>query len=148
MIHKETQHCRNIENVIRMITEIKSRSVFYSKPFSEIMLELNINKNYENFPIVSLFCRCISGGVSVPAAWTEAVEKNSKYFSADESVLLKRFGEEMCKCNKEEISEIADNMICEFQRFLQLATERRNIKSKSTAAVTISAGLMIVLMFA
>lgn len=148
MISKETLHCRNIENAIRMISDIKSRSVFYSTPFSEIMLELNNNRNYEKFPLVNLFCKYIANGIPVPEAWADAVEKNSKYFLSEESSLLTRFGEEMCRCNREEISEISDNIISEFQRFLQIATEKRTVKSKSTAAVTISAGLMIVLVFA
>ena len=148
MISKEIQHCRNIENAIRMIADIKSRSVFYSRPFSEIILELNNNKNYEKFTLIKVFCKYISEGISVPVAGGDSVEKNSKYFSAEECCLLTRFGEEMCRCNREEIAAISDNVIDEFQRFLQIATDRRNMKSKSTAAVTISAGLMIVLMFA
>lgn len=131
-----------------MINDIKNKSLYYAKPFSEIMYELRDNKNYERFILINTFCNNIAAGYPVPEAWGNAVEYNSKYFTADECHQLKCFGEELCSCNREEIPEISDNLINEFHQFRQIATDRRNLKSKSTAAVTISAGLMIVLVFA
>lgn len=147
IIHKEINHCKNLDNVIRLINIIKNKSLYYGIPFCEIISELKNNRNFEKSELIDKFCSNISDGYSVPEAWKSAVKSSSAYFETYECDTIIRYGEELCQCNMEEISEISDNAISELQEFRKTAIEKRNIKSKSTAAVTISSGLIIILMF-
>lgn len=148
IIHKEIRHCHNLDLSIRLLTVVKNKALHYGEPFSEIIFEQQSNDDYKNFPLVQQFCSSVSAGKTVPDAWKIAVEQLSKYIEFGECESLIRYGEEMCRCNREEISEISTNVIYELQEFRKTAIEKRNIKSKSTAAVTISSGIVIVLMFA
>lgn len=147
IIHKEIKHCQNLDDIIRLINIIKNKSMYYGTPLNEIICDLRNNKYFEKSALIDRFCNYISFGYSVPEAWKNAVKNNSDYLEKYECDTIIRFGEEICQCNMEEISEISDNVISELQEFRKTAIEKRNIKSKSTAAVTISAGLMIVLIF-
>lgn len=148
VIHKEIKHCKELENVIRLITVIKNKAMFYNAPFSEIIDEINKQNEFPKMRFIMQFSEIISEGLSVPEAWQTAVNKSELNLEMYECDTLIRFGREMCNCNKDEITVVADSAIGELREFSKTATEKRNMKSKSTAAITISMGIMIVLMFA
>lgn len=148
IIHKEIKHCQNLDFILRLINAVKNKAIHYGMPFAEIISELQNNDDFAKSVLIQKFCSSLSEGKTVPEAWKIAVDQFSKYIESHECDTLIRYGEEMCRCNKDEISELSANILYELQEYRNIAVEKRNMKSKSTAAVTISSGIVIVLMFA
>lgn len=147
IVKKEIRHCKSLDVTLRLITEVKNKASFYSAPFAEIIIQLQRNRDFYKFKLFDLFAENLSSGMVVPDAWQNAVLSTDMEIDEKESDILIRFGKDMCSCSRAEITEISDRAIFEINELRNSAIEKRNRKSKSTAAVTVSMGLMIVLIF-
>lgn len=147
IIRKEIRHCRSLDSILRLITAVKNKAMFYSAPFSEIIVQLHNNNDFYKFKLLDIFIKNLSSGMVVPDAWHNAILRSDMEIDENERDILIHFGKEMCSCSKAEITEISDLAILEISELRGLAIEKRNSKSKSTAAVAVSMGLMIVLIF-
>ena len=148
IIQKEISHCRMLDLTIRFIGTVSSKALYYDQPFSDIMFDIKNEDCYKNFPVVCKFCSFINDGYSVPDAWKNASLSMSGELNPEEYRILMQYGEEMCSCNKEDIPDISARVLSEFQEYRQQAVENRKLRSRSTAAVTVSLGAVFVLIFA
>lgn len=148
VIHKEIKHCNELESAIKMISTIKNNALFYNSSFAEIISEIDKGSDFNYSDMFSKFFESLSEGSDVPNAWKKAVYESKMTLEIYERDILVFFGKDMCSCSKEEILHIADKAISDLQYFKTTAMDNRKRKSKSTAAITVSMGIMIILMFA
>ena len=148
IIRKEIIHCKSLDTVLRLITEVKNKAIFYSEPFSDIIVQLQNNDDFYKFKLFDVFSENLSSGMAAPDAWHDAIISADMEIEKNECDILIRFGKDMCSCSRGEITEISERAIFEINELREAAVEKRNHKSKSTAVVTVSMGLMIVLIFA
>lgn len=148
IIQKEIRHCKMLDLAIRLIGTVSSKALYYDQPFADIMFDIKNEDSYKNFPFICKFCSFINDGYSVPDAWKNASLSMSGELNSEEYGMLIQYGEEMCSCNKEDIPDISARVLSEFKEYRQNAVEKRNLRSRSTAAVTVSVGAVFVLMFA
>lgn len=146
-IRKEIKHCKHLSLILRFIASVKNCALFYNAPFAEIINQLKNDDNFNKFDFFDYFSENLSSGMSVPDAWRDAIINADIEIDDKERDILIRFGTDMCRCNKVEINEISDQIISEISELRNEAVEKRNTKSKSTAAVTVSTGILIVLIF-
>lgn len=147
IIRKEIRHCKSLDSALRLIFAVKNKAMFYSSPFAEIIIKLQKNDDFDKLNIFDIFSENLASGLVVPEAWSSSVHRSNFVLEESELDVLIQFGKEMCSCSRAAITEISDNAISELQELKRNAIEKRNTKSKSTAAVTVSAGLMLVLIF-
>lgn len=145
IIRKEIRRCRGIDSVLRLIMTVKNKAIFYNAPFSEIIINLRNNDEFQKIRLFDVFSDNLQSGMTVPDAWNDAVSRTFYDIDKNERDVLIRFGKEMCCCSRNEISEISARAISEIEELKNTAIEQRNIKSKSTGAVIVSFGLMIIL---
>lgn len=145
IIRKEIRRCRWLDSVLRLILAVKNKAIFYNAPFSEIIINLRNNDEFYKIRIFDVFSDNLQSGMTVPDAWNDAVSRIYSDIDKNERDILIRFGNDMCCCSRNEIPEISARAISEIEELKNIAIEQRNIKSKSTCAVIVSFGLMIVL---
>lgn len=148
IISKEIRHCAAIDVMIRLLTAVKNKALLYDKPFADILSELENDAENKKIPLLKKFCDCIDGGKEIPEAWNDAVLCMNGLLDSYECQILTRYGAEMCRCNKEEIAEISASVIDELTQCRKKAVQKKNSQSKSVAAITVSSGIIFVLMFA
>lgn len=147
IIKKEIKHCAVLEESIKLINLIKNRAMFYSEPLPDIVDGISANDN----KYLKEFRYCFSENKDLPAdipeRWKTAVELCfGQYLEAYECDILIHFGEELCACSRSEIEKIYDNAEQALYEFINTARQKRNTNAKSTAAISVSVGVMIVLM--
>lgn len=147
IIRKEIRHCKSLDSALRLIVAVKNKAMFYSSPFAEIITQLQKNDDFNKLKLFEKFSENLTLGIPVPEAWSNAVHNADMALEENELDVLIRFGKEMCSCSRADITEISENAIFELQELRTTAIKTRNTKSKSTAAVTVSAGIMLVLIF-
>ncbi len=146
IIRKEIRRCERLDITLRLITAVKNKAMFYSEPFAEIIIQLQNIDNFHKLSFFNVFSENISSGMVVPDAWKNAICSSLEFDEVERNVLI-NFGTDMCSCSRAEITEISEQAIFEISELKKSAIEKRNCKSKATAAVTISMGLMVVLIF-
>lgn len=137
-----------LESADTLLFSVKNRALLFSEPLSDIISNLSglENKKIAEF---CLFYTCNSDlpEKNAPEIWNLSVDAvYGKYLKPYECDILKHFSEKICCCNKDEINRIYTQAHNDLADFLTTAKEIRNTRTKSTAAITISSGLMIVLM--
>lgn len=148
VISKENRHCAMLKNADELMSVIKSRADYYSEPLSEILKNLASSDKKE----ISSFCNIFAFDTDLPESiapevWCNAVDKYfSRYLETYECDVIKHFGESICGCNRGEIGQIYNKAHNDITAFLDTANEKRCTNTKSTAAITVSVGIMIVLM--
>ena len=147
IVLKEIRHCTAINTVIRILTAVKNKALFYDKPFSEIIFDLSMDIENKKVPLLQKFCECIDNGKEIPEAWKEAVLSMSDVLDFSECQLLIRYGREMFCCNKEELLETSTSVVDELNECRKKAVQKKNTQSKSVAAIAVSTGIVFVLMF-
>lgn len=149
VILKEIMHCNMLKNADYFISQIKNRAMYLAEPLPDIIKNLSESNN----KLISEFCLFFEAKSDLkkdvaPDIWKVSVDNFfGKHLYPYECDILKHFGENICSCNKEEINQIytkAHNDLCDF---LSTAEEVRKTRTRSTAAISISSGLMLVLMF-
>lgn len=149
IIRKEIKHCRRLDDAIDIVNTVKNRALYYSEPLTEIMHQLQKTDKTLYKAFCGAYFDNIDSDQSVPDAWETAVKSTfDKDFEIYEQDVLIHFGKDLCGSNRNEIEKLTDNAIYALKEFRKTATDNKNNKSKSTAAVAVSAGIMIVLMFA
>ena len=146
-IRKEITHCKHLNMSLNLITSIKNKAMFYNLPFAEIIMQLENEEDLNRFSLLYLFLQNLKSETTVPDAWKNAVVYSDLALEEQERNILIQFGKDMCSCSREQIQEISARAICELNELRNDADEKRKVKSKSTAAVVVSIGLMIVLVF-
>lgn len=147
IIRKEIKHCKSLDSALRLISAVKNKALFYSSPFAEIIIQLQKKEDFNKLNLFDIFSENLALGMGVPEAWSSSIHRSNLVLEENELDALVHFGKEMCSCSRAAITEISDNAILELQELRKTAIEKRNTKSKSTAAVTVSVGLMLVLIF-
>ena len=147
MIRAENIHYKNLETAGSLISHIRNTAVFYNNSFSSIISYLSETEEFAKSDYLELFISYINSGTAPPDAWRNAV-KNSKmnYTSAEKDALMK-FGTDMCSCSRERIDACGKEALDRFDEFKRKANEKREKKTKTTAVMTISAGMITALMF-
>ena len=135
-------------DAIQIVEYIGGRAIHLNEPLADILkAELCSDKKYFRV-LCSGFENAIKKDV-VPDAWMFAVKQTFGDVLSDyEADVLIHFGEKLCSCSNYEIENIKSSAISDLEEFRKTAVENKNTKSKSTAAITVSAGVIIVLMFA
>ena len=146
-IRKEIIHCKHLNMTLDLITAIKNKAMFYNLPFAEIIMQLEKEESFNRFSLLSLFLQNLKSGMTVPEAWKNANIHSDMSLEEYERNILMQFGKDMCCCSRDQIQEISDRVIYELNELRKIANEKRKIRSKSTATVVVSIGLMIVLVF-
>ena len=148
IVLKEISHCTAINIIIRILTAVKNQALFYDKPFSEIIFDLSKDVENKKVPLLQKFCECIDNGKEIPEAWKEAVLSMRDVLDFYECQILIRYGAEMFCCSKEEILETSTSVVEELNECRKKAIQKKNTQSKSVAAITVTSGIIFVLMFA
>lgn len=146
-IRKEIIHCKHLNLGLNLIAAIKNKAMFYNLPFAEIIMQLENEEEFDRFLLLSHFLQNLKSGMAVPEAWKNAVIYSDLALEDRERNILIQFGKDMCSCSRDQIQEISDRALYELNELRHIADEKRKIRSKSTAAVVVSIGLMIVLVF-
>lgn len=146
-IRKEIIHCKHLNMSLNLIAAIKNKAMFYNLPFAEIIMLLEKEDEFNRFSLLTLFLQKLKSGMAVPDAWKNADIYSDLVLEEQERNILMQFGKDMCSCSRDQIQEISDRALYELNELKHIADEKRKIKSKSTAAVVVSIGLMIVLVF-
>lgn len=146
-IRKEIIHCKHLNMILNLISAIKNKAMFYNIPFAEIVMQLQNEDAFRSYSLLYLFMQEMKSGMTVPEAWKNANIHSDLVLEDHERNILTQFGKDMCNCSRDQIQGISDRAICELIELRNSADEKRKVRSKSTAAVIISVGLMIVLVF-
>lgn len=148
-IRKEIRHCAVLAEAINIVEYISGRAEFFKEPLSDIMkTDVAQNKNsFENLCVC--FGEELKNGITVPDAWLNTVRKTFDGIMEDyEQDILIDFGQNLCRCSSFEIENLKAKTVSDLNDLRKTAIENKNTKTKSMAAVTVSAGVIIVLMFA
>lgn len=137
-----------METALGLISYIRNKATVYNAPFCRIIEDLNEDREYRRFCLGEIFAENLAFGRDIPDAWRKALEESPMCLEAYEKDVLINFGEKLCYCNKEEIESIAENALYSLKCFMETAVENRNTRTKSTAAICVSLGTIIILMFA
>ena len=148
VVLQEIRHCAAINIMIRLLTAIKNNALFYDKPFSDIISELAKDPENKDVPLLQKFCESMDNGTDIPESWAQAVLCMNDVLDSYECQILLRYGSDMCRCSKEELSDISASVIDELNECRKKAVQKKNTQSKSVAAITVSSGIIFVLMFA
>lgn len=147
-IRKEIRHCAVLSEAIQITEYIGIRAFHFNEPLSEILKAENCEVNKYFGKLCVAFEKEIKSDI-VPVAWANAIKQIFSGVLEDyECDVLIHFGEKLCSCSSFEIENIKSNAVSDLEELRKTALENKNSKSKSTAAVTVSAGVIIVLMFA
>ncbi len=147
-IRKEIKHCSVLSEAIQIVEYIGIRAYHFNEPLSEILNAEHCNDKKYFGRLCVAFVNGMKSEV-VPDAWSNAVKQTFSGVLEDyECDVLIHFGEKLCRCSSYEIENIKSNAVSDLEELRKTALENKNTKSKSTAAVTVSAGVIIVLMFA
>lgn len=148
VIRREVLHCKELETSLKLIDYIKNKAMVYSMPFSDIINGLCCERELRSLCLTEKFSYKIAETNNVPQVWKETIEEASIHLEEYEKDVLINFGVSMCSCSKEEISNLAENASYSLKCFRDTAVENRNNRSKSMAAICVSLGIVIILMFA
>lgn len=141
IIRRENAHCENLSLLIRLVRRIEGEASFYSSSFSDIAVGCAESAEFASLDILKLFREKIEKSVPTPTAWREAAEETKVYITDDEKSVLVRFGEDMCSCSREKIGECARQATEKLEERLSDATENKEKKAKTKAALAVSAGI-------
>lgn len=148
IIKKEIRHCLDLEAAVKLVDYTKSKAEVYGMPFAEIIAETNGDKELERLRIGEIFVKKSFDKNDIAEVWKETVNEAPIQLEDYERDILIHFGERMCVCSKEEIRTVSENAIYSLNCFKETAVENRNKRSKSIAAICVSLGTIIILMFA
>ncbi len=147
LINRESRHCVMLDNSIRLINLVKNRALNYAEPLGEIVLSLSESEEKFMKDFSSVFVAKKDLLLNFPDIWKTAVnEYFGRYLEQYECDILIHFGEELCSCSRSDIKNICEAAEYSLSEFSKTAKHRRNTSAKSTAAVSVSVGVMIVLM--
>lgn len=137
-----------LENADALIFSVKNRAMHFSEPLSDIIRNLSVTDNKKIADFCSVFTSISDlPDKTAPEIWNLSVDMVfGKCLKPYECDVIKHFSEKICFCNKDDISRIYTQAHNDLNDFLTTAKEIRNTRTKSTAAISISSGLMIVLM--
>lgn len=147
IIRREHTHCNNLALVLRLIQAVKNRALFYQDSFQKSIEIASETREFRSLDFLTEFTNKISEGLTPPAAWESAVRNSHINMTMPEKDVLIHFGKDLCACNREKIEEYSDQAIEMLEDFRTVAKENRNKKSRTTGVITVSAALIIVLMF-
>ncbi len=138
-MRKELLHCKHLTETIQYLEHIKLQAEYYSDSFFSIIQRIDTND-------ISLsFSKIVSSGVTPLTAWEIAVNDTKLILSAEEKQIIINFGNNICSSSVENLSNVATGHISELiKRREQLVNEREK-KTKLSSALTLSIGLIIVL---
>ncbi len=149
IIHKDICHCRMLSDSINLVEFISSRAIFSGQPISEILRNISFEDKTLQKRLSDNFSLEMLKGNTVPDAWKNAVLSSmGKQLHIYECDVIIHYGKDICNSNIDDIKRINSNVVSALTDFYNTAVENKNRKSKSTAAIAISIGAMIVLMLA
>ncbi len=143
IVRKENIHCRQLENCILLVREIRNSATQFAESFSDIIESLDSSDKYQSLDFIKLFTSETKKGILPPDAWKNALGNSSCSLYQWERDVLVDYGNKMFSCSREEIEEISDFVITQLKDFSESATEKRNKTTKTGAVCTVSAGVMI-----
>lgn len=147
--HKDICHCRMLAESISLVEFISSRAIFSGESISDILQSISFCDKQMQKQLSDNFVSEIQNGNTVPDAWENAVlSVIGKQLNIYESDVIIHYGKDMCSSNADDIKRINSKAVSALTDFYNTAIENKNRKSKSTAAIAISVGAMIVLMLA
>lgn len=149
IIYKDICHCRMLSESISLVEFISSRAIFSGAPISDILQSISFCDKQMQKQLSDNFMSDIQNGNTVPDAWENAVlSVTGKQLHVYECDVIIHYGKDMCSSNADDIKRINSKAVSALTDFYNTAVENKNRKSKSTAAIAISVGAMIVLMLA
>lgn len=147
IIRREHTHCNNLTLVLRLIQAVKNRAIFYQDSFQKSVEVVSECREFHDLDFLSEFSKNTENGLTPPDAWEKAVREARIHLTTPEKDVLVHFGKDLCSCSREKIEEYSDQATRMLEDFREVATENRNKKSKTTGVITVSAALILVLMF-
>ncbi len=149
VIRKDICHCRMLSETISLVEFISSRAIFSGAPISDILRNVAFEDKPLQKQLTDEFFAEIRQGNAVPDAWKNAVlTAMGKQLHIYECDVIIQYGKDICNSSIDDIKRINSNAVSALMDFYNVAVENKNRKSKSTAAIAISIGAMIVLMLA
>lgn len=124
--------------------DIKNYAIQYLLPFSDIIKTYVADKNVESVDYIDTFLS--DSELSPPEAWKMAVTESNVVLTKREKENVILFGESLCHCSKEQICEYSEKYINELSEMYILLNENKEKKIKTVSALTLSAGLMVILL--
>lgn len=146
IIYNEKKHSAALACMLRLITVIENRATFYSESFSDILLKCKQNAEFAELDILNLFSENLLNSHSPPEAWRNAVVCSKISLLPAERDILIRFSADMCVCNKENISEYSLSALKQIEEFKEKSKENLKSKSKMNAAISVSVGVLTVIL--
>ncbi len=143
LIRKESIHCSQLDECILLVREIKSSAFMFSESFCDIILDFNNSSKFSSLDFMENFKSETEQGNTPPVAWKNAVLSSSCSLYQWERDSLIEYGNKMCCCSREEISEISDYVTEILNAYRQSAAEKKTKTTKTNAVCTVSAGVMI-----
>lgn len=147
IIHREHMHCKYLDAALRLIQTVKNRAVFYQDSFQKSIGYCSASQEFHTLDFLKRFPELMVGGLTPPEAWEKVIQESGINLTVPEKDVLIHFGKDLCSCSREKIEEYSDQAAAMLEDFRTVATENRNKKSRTTGVITVSAGLIVVLMF-
>ncbi len=146
MILSETRHCKDIDVALNLISVIKNKACVYNSSLAEIIADISMNKEFELFHFNDMFLNKLSNSESIPSLWENTISESDIHLAHYEKDILINYGKNLCECSRQDISSLYNKSFEDLTMFKNTAIENKNSKTKSTAAITISVGIIVVLM--
>ena len=146
VILSENRHCRDIDVALKLISVIKNKASVYNYSLAEIIADISMNKEFEVIHFDDLFLKNLSNAENIPTLWENVISESDIHLAHYEKDVLINFGKNLCACSKQDILSLYDKSFEDLTTFKRTAIENKNSKTKSTAAITISIGIIVVLM--
>ena len=148
-IRKELKHCAGLDDAVRLVEYISGRAIHFGEPLSEILEIQNEDARKLIIRLRENFKEQLDNSCEIPDSWETAVNNTFCDVLEDyECDVLIHFGKNLCRCSHYEIEGLKRKAVSDLEDFRNTAIENKKTKTKSTAAITVSAGVIIVLMFA
>lgn len=97
--------------------------------------------------MLSDFTARVDKGEGIPEAWAKSVNDSGLYLLQPEKDVITRFCGDLCSCCSEKIGESTEIIKSNLREFIKQADTMRRERTKITSVLTVSAGLLTVLIF-
>ena len=148
IIFRENRHCSMLKNADELMLQIKNRALYYSEPLTDILRSISDcdNKHIRSF-CADFISESDLHSTGAPDVWCSTVDKiYGRYLVQYECDVLKHFGENICRSSKNEIINCYNKAYSDITEFIKTADDKRRTNTKSSAAISISLGIMLVVM--
>ncbi len=146
IIQNESRHSVDLDKTIETMILIKNNALHYSVSFQDIVKTLSSEMQDCSLDYFRKFLLFLPD-VPPPQAWETAVLQSDAVLTKKEKKEVIAFGCGLCSCSREQIAELSEKCISTLESCRMQLYEGKEKRIKTATALSLSTGLIIVLIF-